>query len=64
MGCLIAIVLFAMFEFADWCIAQFGVWAASKAFGFETNIWMVVVVFLVLQVLAALLKGATSKRSE
>ena len=32
--------------FVDWFYAQLGVWVASKAFGFETNVWMVVLVVM------------------
>lgn len=34
--------------FVDWFYAQLGVWVASKAFGFETNVWMVVLVVMVM----------------
>lgn len=57
MGCLIVLLILAIAVFFDWSIAQILVFAASKVFGFETNIWQVVLVFVGMMVLGLIFKS-------
>lgn len=63
MSCLLYVILTAIFAFCDYVISQFIVWVASKAFGFETNIYQVIFVWVTLIILSIFFSSVRSKEN-
>ena len=61
---LIISLVLALAALLDWAVAQILVFAASKVFGFETNIWQVVLVFVGMGVLGMIFKSGKGTKED
>jgi len=64
MGCLIFLIVLAVALFVDWSLAQLAVFAAAKVFGFETNIWQVILVFVAMTILELVFKSGAGTKGD
>ena len=64
LGCVIGLIVIAVAGVFDWALAQLLIFAASKVFGFETNIYQVLLVFIAIIVLESIFKSGRSTKED
>lgn len=64
LGCVIGLIIIAVAGVFDWTLAQLLIFAASKVFGFETNIYQVLLVFIAIIVLEGIFKSGHGTKED
>ena len=64
LGCVIGLIIIAIAGVFDWALAQLLVFAASKVFGFETNIYQVLLVFVAIIILEGVFKSGRGTKED
>lgn len=64
MSCLIATISLAIAAAFNWGLSWLLVFAASKVFGFERNIWQILLVFVAIIVLGLIFKSGRGKKDD